>query len=99
MVRLLPKGTIPRVYIFCTLIQAIAFVIAEAYTLYLIKMAHQQTLQSQWQVPDIQSAVSASVTSYVVYSALFILAQCYIIFLCGEAVATENTIQVIVVVL
>ncbi|KAJ2582959.1 hypothetical protein GGH95_001251 [Coemansia sp. RSA 1836] len=99
MVRLLPKGTIPRVYIFCTLIQAIAFIIAESYALYLIRMAHQQTLKNQWQVPDIQSAVSASVTSYIVYSALFILAQCYIIFLCGEAVATQNTIQVIVVVL
>ncbi|KAJ2064155.1 hypothetical protein GGI17_001200 [Coemansia sp. S146] len=76
-----------------------AFIIAESYTLYLIKMSHQATLKSQWQVPDIQSAVSASVTTYVVYSALFIMAQCYIIFLCGEAVATQNTIQVIVVVL
>ncbi|KAJ2259832.1 hypothetical protein GGI01_003387 [Coemansia sp. RSA 376] len=97
--RLLPKGTVPRVYIFCTLVQAIAFIIAESYALYLIKMSHQSTLKSQWQVPDIQSAVSASVTTYVVYSALFIMAQCYIIFLCGEAVATQNTIQVIVVVL
>ncbi|KAJ2792634.1 hypothetical protein GGI18_000238 [Coemansia linderi] len=76
-----------------------AFIIAESYALYLIKMSHQATLKSQWQVPDIQSAVSASVTTYVVYSALFILAQCYIIFLCGEALATQNTIQVIVVVL
>ncbi|KAJ2492960.1 hypothetical protein IWW37_000964 [Coemansia sp. RSA 2050] len=76
-----------------------AFIVAESYALYLIKMSHQATLKSQWQVPDIQSAVSASVTTYVVYSALFILAQCYIIFLCGEALTTQNTIQVIVVVL
>ncbi|KAJ2000318.1 hypothetical protein GGI04_004204 [Coemansia thaxteri] len=97
--RLLPVGTIPRVYIFCVLLQAMAFIIAESYTLYLTRMAHQLAMKSQWQVPGVQSAVSTSVTSYIVYNLLFIFAQAYIIFLCGEALATQNTIQVIVVVL
>ncbi|KAJ2549500.1 hypothetical protein EV175_004424 [Coemansia sp. RSA 1933] len=95
----LRKGAVPTFYIFAALLLAAAFIMAESYILYLTKDGFSVAKREQWQIVDVQKAVSTSITTYMVYNVLFIAAQVYIVFLCAEALANEDAIQVIVVVL
>ncbi|KAJ2726457.1 hypothetical protein GGI07_000595 [Coemansia sp. Benny D115] len=96
--KLLPSGTATRVYVFSVMLLAAVFILAESYILYLTRQSHETANRNQWQIQGVQEAVSTSITTYMVYNVLFILAQVYIIFLCVEALVQKNTIQVIAVV-
>ncbi|KAJ1664854.1 hypothetical protein IW140_003923 [Coemansia sp. RSA 1813] len=95
----LRKSTVPTFYIVAALLLAAAFIIAESYILYLTKDGYDVAKRELWQIADVQKAVSTSITTYMVYNVLFITAQAYIVFLCAEALANQDAIQVIVVVL
>ncbi|KAJ1866721.1 hypothetical protein LPJ78_001561 [Coemansia sp. RSA 989] len=71
---------------------------AESYILFLTRQSHTVALGNLWQVPGVQQAVTTSMTTYMVYNILFILAQAYTIFLCMEALAHKDIIQIVVVV-
>ncbi|KAJ2685997.1 hypothetical protein H4R19_006751, partial [Coemansia spiralis] len=94
----LPKGFFPRLYILAVLLLAGAFIIAESYIVHLTKESHEDALNGMWQIPGVQQAVSTSLSTYQIYSVLFILAQVYVIFLCMEALAHHDVLQAIVVV-
>ncbi|KAJ2077992.1 hypothetical protein H4R24_004786 [Coemansia sp. RSA 988] len=94
----MPRGFLPRLYILAVFVLAAVFVVAESYILYITKEGHAVALNSIWQVPGIQRAVTTSITTYMVYNVLFILAQVYIIFLCIEALVHKDIIQIVVVV-
>ncbi|KAJ2776623.1 hypothetical protein H4R18_005577 [Coemansia javaensis] len=96
--RLLAGFAFPRVYVAAVLVLAAAFVIAESYILYLTKRGHRAALANQWQVPGVQKVVTTSMGTYMVYNALLIVAQAYVVFLCLEAHAHKDLIQVVVVV-
>ncbi|KAJ1725795.1 hypothetical protein LPJ53_000056 [Coemansia erecta] len=98
MSSLLPNAGIARVYVLAVLVLAFVFIMSEAYILYLTKQGEKIINTNQWQIPEVQDAVSSSITTYMVYNVLFILAQVYIIFLCLEALMYKNTIQVIAVI-
>ncbi|KAJ2609510.1 hypothetical protein EV177_004430 [Coemansia sp. RSA 1804] len=95
----LEKSTVPIFYIVAALLLAAAFILAESYILYLTKTGFDVAKHGQWQIAEVQSAVSTSITTYMVYNVLFIAAQVYIVFLCAGALAEQDSIQVIVVVL
>ncbi|KAJ2735336.1 hypothetical protein H4R23_002229 [Coemansia sp. Cherry 401B] len=95
---MLPKGRFTRIYILSLLTLASACIIAESYILYRTRQSHTMALHNLWQVPGVQQAVTSSITTYMVYNVLFILAQVYTIFLCMEALAHKDIIQIIVVV-
>ncbi|KAJ2227287.1 hypothetical protein IWW45_007102 [Coemansia sp. RSA 485] len=98
MLSALPKANVTRVYAASVLLLAFVFIMAESYILYLTKNGYRMTSSNQWQIQGVQEAVTSSITTYMVYNVLFILAQVYIIFLCVEALAHQNTIQIIAVV-
>ncbi|KAJ2852636.1 hypothetical protein J3B02_003452 [Coemansia erecta] len=95
---LLPRANVTRVYAASVLLLAFVFIMAESYILYLTKDGYRIASNNQWQIQGVQEAVTSSITTYMVYNVLFILAQIYIIFLCVEALAHQNTIQIIAVV-
>ncbi|KAJ2845282.1 hypothetical protein GGI22_006606, partial [Coemansia erecta] len=95
----LRKSAVPTFYIVAALLLAAAFIMAESYILYLTKDGFDVSKQGLWQIAEVQKAVSSSMTTYMVYNVLFIAAQAYIVFLCAEALANEDAIQVIVVVM
>ncbi|KAJ1790774.1 hypothetical protein LPJ59_005106 [Coemansia sp. RSA 2399] len=95
----LRKSAVPTFYIVAALLLAAAFIMAESYILYLTKDRFDVSTRELWQIAEVQKAVSTSMTTYMVYNVLFIAAQAYIVFLCAEALANEDAIQVIVVVL
>ncbi|KAJ2770629.1 hypothetical protein IWQ56_002092, partial [Coemansia nantahalensis] len=94
----LPKGFFPRLYISSVLVLAAAFIIAESYVVHITKERHRDALASEWQIPGVQQVIATSMSTYLVYSVLFILAQVYVIFLCMEALAHRDVLQAIVVV-
>ncbi|KAI9471564.1 hypothetical protein BX667DRAFT_516996 [Coemansia mojavensis] len=94
----LPKNHFTRVYVLSVLTLASACIIAESYILFLTRQSHTVALGNLWQVPGVQQAVTTSMTTYMVYNILFILAQAYTIFLCMEALAHKDIIQIVVVV-
>ncbi|KAJ2166505.1 hypothetical protein IW139_002130 [Coemansia sp. RSA 353] len=95
---MLPKGRFTQIYLLSVLTLACACIICESYILYLIRQSHTSALGNVWQVPGVQQAVTTSITTYMVYNILFILAQVYTLVLCMEALAHRDIIQVIVVV-
>ncbi|KAJ2502791.1 hypothetical protein GGH96_000808 [Coemansia sp. RSA 1972] len=95
---MLPKGRFTQIYLLSVLTLACACIICESYILYLIRQSHTTALNNVWQVPGVQQAVTTSITTYMVYNVLFILAQVYTLVLCMEALAHRDIIQVIVVV-
>ncbi|KAJ2160907.1 hypothetical protein GGF46_001892 [Coemansia sp. RSA 552] len=95
---LLPRGSFPRIYIMAVLTLAAACIIVESYTLYLTRQGHITALHNIWQVAGVQEAVGASITTYMVYNVIFILAQVYTVVLCVEALAHKDIIQIVVVV-
>lgn len=97
-ISIFPKGTMPRAYFACVLGLTIAFTIAESYILYLTRMGYNETWEYKWKVPGVEDAAKTSLTSFVVYNVLLIIAQFYAVFLCTEALARQNTIQAIVIV-
>ncbi|KAJ2122509.1 hypothetical protein IW147_003377 [Coemansia sp. RSA 720] len=94
----LPKGRFTQIYLLSVFTLACACIICESYILYLIRQSHTTALDNVWQVPGVQQAVTTSITTYMVYNVLFILAQVYTLVLCMEALAHRDIIQVIVVV-
>ncbi|KAJ2846415.1 hypothetical protein IWW36_004362 [Coemansia brasiliensis] len=94
----LPKNHFTQIYVLSVLTLASACIIAESYILFLTRQSHTVALDNLWQVPGVQQAVTTSITTYMVYNILFILAQVYTIFLCMEALAHKDIIQIVVVV-
>ncbi|KAJ1732168.1 hypothetical protein LPJ61_002172 [Coemansia biformis] len=93
----IPKSIWARLFIAVALLEVFAIICIESYVIKRTANIYKYGTESQWGfgMQNESSKISITQQSFIVYDAMFIVAQLFLLMLCWEAVAHKNTIQII----
>ncbi|KAJ2768423.1 hypothetical protein IWQ56_002519 [Coemansia nantahalensis] len=92
-----PKSIWARLFIGIALLEVFAIICIESYVIKRTANIYKYGTESQWGfgMQSLTNKMTITQQSFIVYDAMFIVAQLFLLMLCWEAVAHKNTIQII----